>query len=61
MEGDKIGTSKRALATSNQQAVDISKAVSLGLPNDVCIKAIIRDYVEQHLSPEAVAKKAKTA
>lgn len=42
-------------------AVDISKAVSLGLPNDVDIKDIIRDYVVQHLSPEAVAKKQRTA
>ena len=45
-------------------AVDISKAVSLGLPNNVSIHEIIRDYINVHIKPkqgnEPSAKKART-
>lgn len=42
-------------------AVNIHKAVELGLPNNVDIKDIIRDYITTHLSPQATVKKARTA
>lgn len=36
--------------------VDISKAVALGLPNDVSIHEIIRDYIKTHLRKKPTAK-----
>jgi nucleoside-diphosphate-sugar epimerase len=33
-------------------AVDISKAVALGLPNEISIHEIIRDYIHLHIKPK---------
>jgi len=42
-------------------AVDCSRAVELGLPNNVEIKEIIRDYYKRHVEGKNDAKRQKTA
>lgn len=41
--------------------VDHSKAVELGLPDNVCIKEIIRDYYNRHVATGPAEKRQKTA